>query len=164
MIAGAGGAMRARGRRATAIRFQQFGEVGSYGIARLSGRRARGQRRACEIDLRGARPAPAACAALCVAMDGRRQPTSMAGHSRRSTPIRAKTRSPSSVTRAAALVPLGYAHNRVQNQMQLLAKTRRTARCKFIHQRPRFPTGTGVITFAPATCGRWRRRLCQTPC
>ena len=32
-------------------------------------RRARGQRRACEIDLRGARPAPAACAALCVAMD-----------------------------------------------------------------------------------------------
>ena len=35
----------------------------------LSGRRARGQRRACEIDLRGARPAPAACAALCVAMD-----------------------------------------------------------------------------------------------
>ena len=43
----------------------------------LSGRRARGQRRACEIDLRGARPAPAACAALCVAMDGRRQPTSM---------------------------------------------------------------------------------------
>ena len=35
-------------------------------------RRARGQRRACEIDLlRGARPAPAACAALCVAMDGR---------------------------------------------------------------------------------------------
>ncbi len=27
--------------------------------------------------LRGARPAPAACAALCVAMDGRRQPTSM---------------------------------------------------------------------------------------
>ena len=35
----------------------------------LSGRRARGQRRACEIDLRGARPAPAACAALCVAME-----------------------------------------------------------------------------------------------
>jgi hypothetical protein len=34
----------------------------------LSGARARGQRRACEIDLRGARPAPAACAALCVAM------------------------------------------------------------------------------------------------
>ena len=27
----------------------------------------------CEIDRRGARPAPAACAALCVAMDGRRQ-------------------------------------------------------------------------------------------
>ena len=43
----------------------------------LSRWRARGQRRACEIDLRGARPAPAACAALCVAMDGRRQPTSM---------------------------------------------------------------------------------------
>ena len=45
----------------------------------LSGRRACGQRRAGEIDLRlrGARPAPAACAALCVAMDGRRQPTSM---------------------------------------------------------------------------------------
>ena len=35
----------------------------------LSGARARGQRRACEIDLRGARPAPAACAALCVAME-----------------------------------------------------------------------------------------------
>ena len=34
MMAGAGGAMRARGRRATAIRFQQFGEGGSYGIAR----------------------------------------------------------------------------------------------------------------------------------
>jgi Sugar (and other) transporter len=30
-----------------------------------------------EIDLRGARPAPAACAALCVAMDGRWRPTSM---------------------------------------------------------------------------------------
>jgi len=69
MMAGAGGAMRATGWRATAIRFQQFGEGGSYGIARLSGRRARGQRRACEIDLRGARPAPAACAALCVAME-----------------------------------------------------------------------------------------------
>ena len=77
MMAGAGGAMRATGWRATAIRFQQFGEGGSYGIARLSGRRARGQRRACEIDLRGARPAPAACAALRVAMDGRWQPTSM---------------------------------------------------------------------------------------
>ena len=77
MMAGAGGAMRATGWRATAIRFQQFGEGGSYGIARLSGRRARGQRRACEIDLRGARPAPAACAALCVAMDGGWQPTSM---------------------------------------------------------------------------------------
>ena len=77
MMAGAGGAMRATGWRATAIRFQQFGEGGSYGIARLAERRARGQRRACEIDLRGARPAPAACAALCVAMDGRRQPTSM---------------------------------------------------------------------------------------
>ena len=35
----------------------------------LSGARARRQRRACEIDLRGARPAPAACAALCVAME-----------------------------------------------------------------------------------------------
>ena len=34
MIAGAGGAMRATGWRATAIRFQQFGEGGSYGIAR----------------------------------------------------------------------------------------------------------------------------------
>jgi hypothetical protein len=34
MMAGAGGATRARGRRATAIRFQQFGEGGSYGIAR----------------------------------------------------------------------------------------------------------------------------------
>ena len=77
MMAGAGGAMRATGWRATAIRFQQFGEGGSYGIARLSGRRARGQRRACEIDLRGARPAPVACAALCVAMDGGWQPTSM---------------------------------------------------------------------------------------
>ena len=32
----------------------------------LSGGRARGQRRACEIDLRGARPAPAACGALWV--------------------------------------------------------------------------------------------------
>ncbi len=77
MMAAAGGAMRATGWRATAIRFQQFGEGGSYGIARLRGRRARGQRRACEIDLRGARPAPAACAALCVAMDGGWQPTSM---------------------------------------------------------------------------------------
>ena len=44
MMAGAGGAMPATGRRATAIRFQQFGEGGSDGIARLSGRRARGQR------------------------------------------------------------------------------------------------------------------------
>ena len=35
----------------------------------LSRRRARGQRRACEVDLRGARPAAAACAALYVAMD-----------------------------------------------------------------------------------------------
>ena len=35
----------------------------------LSGGRARGQRQAYEIDLRGARPAAAACAALCVAMD-----------------------------------------------------------------------------------------------
>ena len=34
MMAGAGGAMRATGWRATAIRFQQFGEGGSYGIAR----------------------------------------------------------------------------------------------------------------------------------
>ena len=34
MIAGAGGAMRATGWRATAIRFQQFGAGGSYGIAR----------------------------------------------------------------------------------------------------------------------------------
>ena len=34
----------------------------------LSGARARRQRRACEIDLRGP-PAPAACAALCVAME-----------------------------------------------------------------------------------------------
>jgi hypothetical protein len=34
MMAGAGGATRARGWRATAIRFQQFGEEGSYGIAR----------------------------------------------------------------------------------------------------------------------------------
>jgi hypothetical protein len=34
MIAGAGGAVRATGWRATAIRFQQFGEGGSYGIAR----------------------------------------------------------------------------------------------------------------------------------
>jgi hypothetical protein len=34
MIAGAGGAMRATGWRATAVRFQQFGEGGSYGIAR----------------------------------------------------------------------------------------------------------------------------------
>ena len=164
-MAGAGGAMRATGWRATAIRFQQFGEGGppactislthsrargaddggrrrrdasygvardshpvsttavrgppactislthsrargaddggrrrrdaSYGVARdshpvsttavrgllwhrsLSGRQARGQRRAGEIDLRGARPAPAACAALCVAMDGGWRPTSM---------------------------------------------------------------------------------------
>ena len=34
MIVAAGGAMRATGWRATAIRFQQFGEGGSYGIAR----------------------------------------------------------------------------------------------------------------------------------
>ena len=34
MMAGAGGAMRATGWRATATRFQQFGEGGSYGIAR----------------------------------------------------------------------------------------------------------------------------------
>ena len=34
MMAGAGGAMRATGWRATAIRFQQFGEGGSDGIAR----------------------------------------------------------------------------------------------------------------------------------
>ncbi len=34
MMAGAGGAMRATGRRATAIRFRQFGEGGSYGFAR----------------------------------------------------------------------------------------------------------------------------------
>ena len=34
MKVGVGGAMRATGWRATAIRFQQFGEGGSYGIAR----------------------------------------------------------------------------------------------------------------------------------
>ena len=34
MMAGAGGAMRATGWRATATRFQQFGEGGSDGIAR----------------------------------------------------------------------------------------------------------------------------------
>src|SRR5580658_10982937 len=49
-------------------RFNNCGE-GLLWHRSLSGRRARGQRRACEIDLRGARPAPAACAALCVAMD-----------------------------------------------------------------------------------------------
>ncbi len=66
MMAGAGGAMRATGWRATAIRFQQFGEGGSYGIARLSGRRARGQRRACEIDLRGCSTcASSLCGAVC---------------------------------------------------------------------------------------------------
>jgi hypothetical protein len=34
MMVGAGGAMRATGWRATAPPFQQFGEGGSYGIAR----------------------------------------------------------------------------------------------------------------------------------
>ena len=66
MIAGAGGAMRATGWRATAPRFNNCGEEPWH--RSLSGARARGQRRACEIDLRGALPAPAACAALCVAM------------------------------------------------------------------------------------------------
>ena len=64
MMAGAGGATRATGWRATALRFQQLRRGGSYGIARSAKGEGRGQRRACEIDLRGARPAPAACAAL----------------------------------------------------------------------------------------------------
>ncbi len=34
MKVGVGGAMRVTGWRAAAIRFQQFGEGGSYGIAR----------------------------------------------------------------------------------------------------------------------------------
>ena len=72
MIAGAGGAMRATGWRATATRSQQFGRGGLRWHRSLERARARGQRRACEIDLRDARPAPAACAALCVAMDGGR--------------------------------------------------------------------------------------------
>ena len=45
---------------------------GAYGIARFARARARGERWACEIDLRGARAAPAACAALCAAAGGRR--------------------------------------------------------------------------------------------
>ena len=57
-------------------RFNNCGE-GLLWHRSLSRGRARGQRRACEIDLRRARPAPAACAALCVAMDGRRRPASM---------------------------------------------------------------------------------------
>ena len=76
MMAGAGGAMRATGWRATAIRFQQFGE-GAL-MASLAERTASPWTATSIRDrLRGARPAPAACAALCVAMDGRWQPTSM---------------------------------------------------------------------------------------
>ena len=61
--------MRARGRRATAIRFQQFG--GSYGNRSLSGTAIEHAR----MRPAGARPAPAACAALCVAWICCRQPT-----------------------------------------------------------------------------------------
>ena len=48
-------------------------------LLRLAAAQRRGQRWACEIDLRGARPAPAACAALGVAMGGRRAAADVAG-------------------------------------------------------------------------------------
>ena len=66
MMAGAGGAMRATGWRATAIRFQQFGAGGLLWHRSLSGRRARGQRRACEIDPAGCSTcASSLCGAVC---------------------------------------------------------------------------------------------------
>ena len=70
MMAGAGGAMRATGWRATAIRFQQFGEGGnstSCSLSRIFGWSARGLyplARGCRRIWRGepARPARAAWA------------------------------------------------------------------------------------------------------
>ena len=68
MIAGAGGAMRATEWRATAIRFQQFGE-GAL-MASLAERTVSPWTATSMRDRpAGARPAPTACAALCVAMD-----------------------------------------------------------------------------------------------
>ena len=81
MMAGAGGAMRATGWRATAIRFQQFGEGGSL-LASLAERDARARvdsdehaRSTCGVR----DTAPAACAALVSWQMGRggRRPTSM---------------------------------------------------------------------------------------
>ena len=65
--------MLLRGRRwcATAPRFNNCVEGGLWHRS-LCGARGRGERWACEIDLRGARTAPAACAALCAAAGGRR--------------------------------------------------------------------------------------------
>ena len=68
MIAGAGGAMRATGWRATAIRFQQFGE-GRYALTRFAALTRARETAPIPARSDADRPAPAGWAALRLLAD-----------------------------------------------------------------------------------------------